>query len=168
MCWAVSPPRERSRGLKPGAGTSSRCISATATPAAAPPELIYAEGSCLRGVYRGSFPGLRRRSPARRRKRDATTRGFDWKNDNGDCTQVTHTCDVCGTAEDVRTWTFRLDGKTYETDLCPIDGEDLNEVAAGYIAKARKVTGGQGRRQAAKVSRAARSSLSVGGTPAVS
>jgi predicted RNA-binding Zn-ribbon protein involved in translation (DUF1610 family) len=83
-------------------------------------------------------------------------------------TQVTHTCDVCGTAEDVRTWTFRLDGKTYETDLCPIDGEDLNEVAAGYIAKARKVTGGQGRRQAAKVSRAARSSLSAGGTPAVS
>jgi hypothetical protein len=70
-------------------------------------------------------------------------------------TQVTRTCDVCGTAEDVQTWTFQLDGKTYETDLCPIDGEDLNEVAAGYIAKARKVTGRQVQRRAAKVTRTA-------------
>jgi hypothetical protein len=55
-------------------------------------------------------------------------------------TQVTLTCDVCGNAKDVKTWTFRLDGKAYEIDLCRKDGNALDRITAGYIAKARKVT----------------------------
>lgn len=54
--------------------------------------------------------------------------------------QVMLTCDVCGNAKDVKTWTFGLDGKAYEIDLCGKDGSALGQVAAGYIAKARKVT----------------------------
>jgi hypothetical protein len=67
-------------------------------------------------------------------------------------TQVMLTCDVCGTAETVQTWTFRLGGKTYETDLCQEDGRDFSEFAAGYIAKARKVTARQSQRRAARAS----------------
>jgi len=62
-------------------------------------------------------------------------------------TQVTLTCDVCGNAKDVRTWTFGLDGKAYEIDLCRKDGNALGGVTARYIAKARKVTAKRGRRQ---------------------
>jgi hypothetical protein len=61
-------------------------------------------------------------------------------------TQVTLTCDVCGTAKDVQTWTFGLCGETYETDLCPKDGKGLSKVAAEYIKKARKVTAGRNQR----------------------
>ena len=45
-------------------------------------------------------------------------------------TQVTLTCDVCGNAKDVKTWTFGLDGKAYEIDLCRKDGNALSRVAA--------------------------------------
>ena len=62
-------------------------------------------------------------------------------------TQVALTCDLCGNVKDVKTWTFALDGKTYEIDLCRKDGNALGKVAAGYIAKARKVTTGPGRRR---------------------
>jgi hypothetical protein len=62
-------------------------------------------------------------------------------------TQVTLTCDVCGDAKDVETWTFGLDGKAYEIDLCRKDGHALDRVAAGYIAKARKVTARPGQQQ---------------------
>jgi Gas vesicle synthesis protein GvpL/GvpF/Lsr2 len=61
-------------------------------------------------------------------------------------TEITLTCDVCGEAKDVKTWTFGLDGKAYEIDLCRKDGNGLGSVTAGYIAKARKVTVGAGRR----------------------
>ena len=61
-------------------------------------------------------------------------------------TQVKLTCDVCGNANNVKTWTFGLDGKAYEIDLCQKDGNALGRVAARYIAKARKVTAGQRRR----------------------
>jgi hypothetical protein len=54
-------------------------------------------------------------------------------------TQVELTCDVCGNAKDVKTWTFGLDGKAYEIDLCRKDGNALGRVTAGYISKARKV-----------------------------
>jgi translation elongation factor EF-1beta len=66
-------------------------------------------------------------------------------------TQVMLTCDVCGDAKDVKTWTFELDGQAYVIDLCRKDGNALGAVAAGYVAKARKVTtrrtkvAGQGR-----------------------
>jgi hypothetical protein len=56
-------------------------------------------------------------------------------------TQVKLTCDVCGSANDVKTWTFGLDGKAYEIDLCQKDGDALGRVADRYIAKARKVSG---------------------------
>ena len=79
-------------------------------------------------------------------------------------TEVRLTCDVCGNAETVQTWTFRLDCQTYETDLCQEDGKNFSEVAAEYIAKARKVTARQSQRRAgragankAKVSRTATS-----------
>ncbi len=62
-------------------------------------------------------------------------------------TQVTLTCDVCGNAKDVKTWTFALDGKAYQIDLCRKDGNSLGRVAARYIAKARKVTAKPSRRQ---------------------
>jgi len=62
-------------------------------------------------------------------------------------TQVTLTCDVCGNAKDVKNWTFGLDGKAYEIDLCRKDGNALGRVTAGYIAKARKVTARPGQRQ---------------------
>jgi Gas vesicle synthesis protein GvpL/GvpF/Lsr2 len=62
-------------------------------------------------------------------------------------TQVTLTCDVCGNAKDVETRTFGLDGQAYEIDLCRKDGNALRRVAAGYIAKARKVTAKPGQRQ---------------------
>ncbi len=61
-------------------------------------------------------------------------------------TQVRLTCDVCGNAWDVKTRMFELDGKAYEVDLCPEDGEALDRVAAGYISKARKVTARLGHR----------------------
>jgi hypothetical protein len=56
------------------------------------------------------------------------------------------TCDVCGNADDVRTWAFRFDGKRYEIDLCPKDRDGLNKVVAGYSSKARKVTARRGQR----------------------
>jgi Gas vesicle synthesis protein GvpL/GvpF/Lsr2 len=62
-------------------------------------------------------------------------------------TQVTLTCDVCGEAKGVKTWTFGLDGKAYVIDLCRKDGNALGQVAAGYIAKARKVTVRPGQRR---------------------
>jgi hypothetical protein len=56
------------------------------------------------------------------------------------------TCDVCGNAKDVQTWTFGLDGKTYEVDLCPKDGKGLSRVTAGYASNARKVSAGHSQR----------------------
>ena len=61
-------------------------------------------------------------------------------------TQVTLTCDVCGGEKDVQTRTFGLDGKTYQIDLCPKDGDGLSKVAAGYASQARKATARQGSR----------------------
>jgi Gas vesicle synthesis protein GvpL/GvpF/Lsr2 len=58
---------------------------------------------------------------------------------------VTLACDMCGEGEDVKTWLFELDGRAYEIDLCREDGNGLAGVAAGYIAKARKVTARAGR-----------------------
>ncbi len=55
-------------------------------------------------------------------------------------TQAVFTCDVCGNANDVRTWAFSFDDKRYEIDLCPEDGSGLSKVVAGYISKGRKVT----------------------------
>ena len=65
-------------------------------------------------------------------------------------TRETLTCDLCGEVEDVTTWTFGLDGKAYEIDLCRKDGEALDRVAARYIAKARKTKGNARRRPAAR------------------
>jgi hypothetical protein len=66
-------------------------------------------------------------------------------------TQVTLACDLCGSTDDVQTQAIGLDGKIYEIDLCPEDNEDLSRVAAGYIAKARKITSrGTPRRKARK------------------
>ena len=62
--------------------------------------------------------------------------------------QVTLTCDLCGDAENVRTWALGLDGKAYEIDLCRRDGTALERAAARYIAKARKVSTGPGHRPA--------------------
>lgn len=62
-------------------------------------------------------------------------------------TQVTLTCDICGNAEDVKSWTFGLDSKAYEIDLCAKDGNALGRVIAGYTAKARKVTARSVQRQ---------------------
>ena len=62
-------------------------------------------------------------------------------------TQVKLTCDVCGDTNDVKTRTFGLDGKAYEIDLCRKDGNALGRVAARYVAKARKGTARQHRRQ---------------------
>jgi Gas vesicle synthesis protein GvpL/GvpF/Lsr2 len=61
-------------------------------------------------------------------------------------TEVTLTCDVCGSARDVQTRTFALDGKSYEIDLCPEDGDGLGKAAARYTSKARKITVRQSRR----------------------
>ena len=55
-------------------------------------------------------------------------------------TRVMLSCDMCGNAKDVQTRVFGLDGKTYEIDLCPKDGEGLSKVEARYRSKARKVT----------------------------
>jgi Lsr2 len=55
-------------------------------------------------------------------------------------TQVKLTCDVCGDTNEVKTRTFGLDGKAYEIDLCRTDGDALGQVAAKYMAKARKVS----------------------------
>jgi hypothetical protein len=63
-------------------------------------------------------------------------------------TRVTLTCDLCGGAADVATWTFGLDGKAYEIDLCRKDRTALDRVAARYIAKARKVSARPGHRPA--------------------
>jgi Lsr2 len=63
-------------------------------------------------------------------------------------TRVTLTCDLCGDVEDVTTWTFGLDGKTYEIDLCRKDGRALDRIIARYIAKARKVSTSPGHRPA--------------------
>ena len=62
-------------------------------------------------------------------------------------TQVKLTCDVCGDTNDVKTRTFGLDGKAYEIDLCRKDGNALGRIAARYVAKARKGTAKQHRRQ---------------------
>jgi Gas vesicle synthesis protein GvpL/GvpF/Lsr2 len=62
-------------------------------------------------------------------------------------TEVTLTCDVCGDAKDVKTRMFGLDGKAYEIDLCREDGNALGTIAAGYIAKARKITARPGHRR---------------------
>jgi Lsr2 len=48
-------------------------------------------------------------------------------------TQVTLTCDVCGDAKGVKTWTFELDGKRYEIDLCQQDGDALDRVVANLF-----------------------------------
>jgi hypothetical protein len=61
-------------------------------------------------------------------------------------TKKVFTCDVCGDASDVQTWAFGFDGKRYEIDLCPKDGNGLNKVVAGYASKARKVTARRGQR----------------------
>jgi hypothetical protein len=52
------------------------------------------------------------------------------------------TCDVCGNTKDIKTWTFGLDGKAYEIDLCPKDGNGLSKVTAGYTSNARKAGAG--------------------------
>src|SRR5215469_6961818 len=62
-------------------------------------------------------------------------------------TQKIFTCDVCGNASDVQTWTFGFDGKRYEIDLCPKDSNGLNKVVAGYASKARKATARRGQRR---------------------
>jgi Gas vesicle synthesis protein GvpL/GvpF/Lsr2 len=62
--------------------------------------------------------------------------------------RVTLTCDLCDDTEDVTTWTFGLDGKAYEIDLCRKDGTALDRVAARYIAQARKVSARPGHRPA--------------------
>jgi sRNA-binding protein len=62
-------------------------------------------------------------------------------------TEVKLTCDVCGNANDVKAWTFGLDGQAYEIDLCRKDGNALGGIAAGYIAKARRVTAKRSHRQ---------------------
>jgi Lsr2 len=62
-------------------------------------------------------------------------------------TEVKLTCDVCGNANDVKTWTCGLDGQAYEIDLCRKDGNALGGIAAGYIAKARRVTAKRNHRQ---------------------
>lgn len=49
------------------------------------------------------------------------------------------TCDLCGNANDVQTRAFGFDGKQYEIDLCPKDGNGLSEVVEGCIPNARKV-----------------------------
>jgi len=73
-------------------------------------------------------------------------------------TQVNLTCDVCGDTDDVKTRTFGLDGRAYEIDLCRKDGDALGQVAARYIAQARKVTAKRRRRprEGAKTSRSPR------------
>src|SRR5581483_10179639 len=63
-------------------------------------------------------------------------------------TRVTLTCDLCGDVQDVTTRTFELDGEAYEIDLCPKDGKALGKIAAGYLAKARKVIARPGHRAA--------------------
>src|SRR5215813_7671243 len=55
-------------------------------------------------------------------------------------TKKIFTCDVCGNANDVQRWAFGFDGKRYEIDLCPKDGNGLSKVVARYASKARKVT----------------------------
>src|SRR5215510_3962340 len=55
-------------------------------------------------------------------------------------TQEIFICDVCGNANDVQRWAFGFDGKRYEIDLCPKDGNGLSKVVARYASKARKVT----------------------------
>lgn len=62
-------------------------------------------------------------------------------------TRVTRTCDVCGDAKDIQTWTFGFDSKTYEVDLCPKDGNDLGKLKAEYIPEARKATPKQSQRR---------------------
>lgn len=63
-------------------------------------------------------------------------------------TELTLICDICGSAKDVRTWKFCLDGNAYQIDLCPKDGIALGRIAGRYITKARKVRGRSGHRQA--------------------
>lgn len=83
-------------------------------------------------------------------------------------TQVKLTCDVCGDTNDVETRTFGLDGKAYE-----IDGNALGRVAARYVAKARKGTARQHRRQnggrpraGAKTSRSGQQAATASGATA--
>jgi Lsr2 len=68
-------------------------------------------------------------------------------------TQVMRSCDICGKEKDVQTWTFGLEGKTYEIDLCPKDGRDLGKVAAGYISNARRASARQGQRRGGRARR---------------
>ena len=79
-------------------------------------------------------------------------------------TQVSRTCDMCGDGKDVQTWTFGVDGETYQIDLCPKDGKDLSEIKARYIPKARKVTVRKSRRRGGRQprSRAATAASSDG------
>lgn len=88
-------------------------------------------------------------------------------------TQVKLTCDVCGDTNDVETRTFGLDGKAYEIDLCRKDGNALGRVAARYVAKARKGTARQHRRQnggrpraGAKTSRSGQQAATASGATA--
>jgi len=86
-------------------------------------------------------------------------------------TQKIFTCDVCGNANDVQTWTYGFDGKRYEIDLCAKDSNGLNKVVAGYTSKARKVTArqGQGRNgHRPKVSRPAQQAAKARGARAKS
>ena len=71
-------------------------------------------------------------------------------------TQAVITCDVCGNANDVQTRAFGFDGKKYEIDLCPEDGDGLGKVVAGYIPNARKVTSRGGQRRSGRGQRSPR------------
>src|SRR5437764_11279766 len=62
-------------------------------------------------------------------------------------TQVMLTCDVCGDAKDVQTLLFFKQNTAYEIDLCPKDSKALSNVAAGYMANARKMPAGQSPRR---------------------
>jgi hypothetical protein len=77
-------------------------------------------------------------------------------------TQVMLTCDICGTAKDVRTGAFGLDGKTYEIDLCPKDRKGLSQVAARYVPKGRKITARRGPRRGGRTRRFRAETAGVG------
>ncbi len=76
--------------------------------------------------------------------------------------QAICTCDVCGKVNDVQTWAFGFDGKRYEIDLCPEDGNGLSKVVAGYISKGRKVLTRQGQRRNGRRPRSPRVPAAIG------
>lgn len=76
--------------------------------------------------------------------------------------QAICTCDVCGKMNDAQTWAFGFDGKRYEIDLCPEDGNGLGKVVAGYISKGRKVATGQGQRRNGRRPRSPRATAAIG------